>query len=117
MQEAYDPGQAFYELARAKQALGPARVGPASFRLGRIEPLITVYVGMLFLIRMITDVKAVCASIRHLFDTETSSPIQILANQRSTYNNSIHLCLDLTRAKKRRKKRDSLASLAQRTAR
>ena len=34
--------QAFFNLAQAKQALGPARVGPASFRLGRIEPLMTV---------------------------------------------------------------------------
>lgn len=35
---------AFFNLAQAKQALGPARVGPASFRLGRTEPLMTVAV-------------------------------------------------------------------------
>lgn len=35
---------AFFNLAQAKQALGPARVGPASFRLGRVEPVVTVAV-------------------------------------------------------------------------
>merc|ERR1712093_614141 len=33
---------AFFDLARAKQALGPSRVGPASFNLSRIEPVLTV---------------------------------------------------------------------------
>lgn len=34
--------QAFFNLAQAKLALGPARVGPASYHHGRVEPLLTV---------------------------------------------------------------------------
>lgn len=34
--------KAFFNLAQAKLALGPARVGPANYHLGRTEPLLTV---------------------------------------------------------------------------
>ncbi|KAK9898919.1 hypothetical protein P389DRAFT_188289 [Cystobasidium minutum MCA 4210] len=34
--------KAFFNLAQAKLALGPARVGPASYHHGRVEPLLTV---------------------------------------------------------------------------